>query len=299
MQRLFFLVFLLTTICLHTQFLQPFVKQIPMRDGKWLAADCYVHATSGSVKYPTILIQTPYNRLLYRLGLPLGVGMNFDSCSYAFVIVDWRGFYGSTSAAVPNPDRGKDGYDVIEWIVNQPWSNGKVGTWGPSALGKIQYMTARENHPSHVCAVPVVAAPQNLYLDYFPGGVYRKEYVDQLDALGYGMSPLLLGHPYYDTYWQIAEWLSYYPQDIHIPMFLIGGWFDHNIQLMLDFFTALQSQSDATVRVKHKFLIGPWYMEVTVPHRSEHHNRVNYLFQKLLIGTIPFPCVFLTTICVT
>ncbi|MCX7697519.1 MAG: CocE/NonD family hydrolase [Bacteroidales bacterium] len=257
MKRIFF-IFLLFVIILNAQLLQPFVKHIPMRDGKWLAADCYVQDTSGTIKYPTILIQTPYNRLLFRFGLPLGIGINLDGCPYAFVIVDWRGFYGSAAAAVPNPDRGKDGYDVIEWIVNQPWSNGKVGTWGPSALGKIQYLTAKENHPNHICAVPLVAAPQSLYLEYFPGGVYRKEYVDQLDALGFGLSSTLLTHPYYDTYWQLAEWLTFYPQNIRIPMFLIGGWFDHNIQLMLDFFAALQTQSEVQVRYKHKFLIGPW-----------------------------------------
>ena len=257
MKKSFILIVLIASQ-FFSQPLHPFVKQIPMRDGKWLAADCYVNDTTGATKYPVILIQTPYNRLRFRYGLPLGIGTDIASCPYAFVIVDWRGFYGSALAAVPGYDRGKDGYDVIDWIVQQPWSNGKVGTWGPSALGEIQYQTAAKYHPAHVCAAPLVAAPMFNYRDYYPGGVLRTEYVEQLDSLGYGLSPLLLSHPYYDIYWYYAELKTFYPDSIHIPMFLIGGWFDHNIQDMLDFFQALQTQSDPQVRHKHKFLIGPW-----------------------------------------
>jgi len=234
------------------------VKQIPMRDSKFLAADCHMADTSGTTQYPVILIQTPYNRLLYRFGMPMGIGTNLAASPYAFVIVDWRGFYGSVSAAVAQPNRGQDGYDVIEWITNQPWSNGKVGTWGPSALGKIQFMTAREQHSAHVCAAPLVAAPQYKYQEYYPGGVYRKEYVDQLDALGYGMSSTLLANPHYNALWAYMENTTNYPSEIEIPVFMVAGWYDHNIQLMLDFFQGLHLQSPISVRDKHKILIGPW-----------------------------------------
>jgi len=47
--------------------LNPVVDSIPMRDGKKLAADVYIPI--GCTSCPTILIQTPYNRLLYRFGL--------------------------------------------------------------------------------------------------------------------------------------------------------------------------------------------------------------------------------------
>ncbi len=240
----------------HAQvLLNPQVDSIPMRDGKMLAADIYLPDTTG--QYPVILIQTPYNRLYYRIGLPL-VGRDLKTSQYAFVIVDWRCFYGSKKACKLLPDRGKDGYDVIDWITNQTWSNGKVGTWGPSALGKVQYLTAREQHPALKCAVPIVAAPQFTYKEYYPGGVYRPEYVEQLDALGYGMSTILQAHPYYDNWWKIAEKASWYPDKIKIPLLLIGGWFDHNVGEMFDFFDTLVKSSDPVVRDQHKFLVGPW-----------------------------------------
>ena len=236
--------------------LSPEVDSIPMRDGKMLAADIYLPDTVN--QYPVILIQTPYSRLLFRAGLPLKVGKDLKNSAYAFVIVDWRCFYGSADACILTPDRGKDGYDVIEWITQQAWSDGKVGTWGPSALGKIQYMTAREQHPNHICAVPMVAGSQFEYQEYFPNGVLRTEYVDQLDALGYNMKNALLQHPYYDAYWQYIENANMYPDKIKTPMLLIGGWFDHNIDMMFRLFDTLVKASDTSVRDKHKFLVGPW-----------------------------------------
>lgn len=259
MKQWFFFVLIHLQGYLEAQPLQPFVRMVPMRDGKFLVADCYVPDTSGLQKYPVILIQTPYNRLFYRyIGLPLGIGTNIAASPYAFVIVDWRGFYGSSAAAVPYPDRGKDGYDVIEWIVQQPWSNGKVGTWGASALGKVQFWTAREKHPSHICAVPLVASPLFTYQEFFHGGVYRTEYIQQLDNLGFNLSSILLQHPYYDMFWQFSEFISSYPGEIEIPVFMIGGWYDHTIEMMLHFFELLQQNGHPSVKDKHKLLIGPW-----------------------------------------
>lgn len=237
--------------------LSPLVDSIPMRDGKKLAADIYI--PTGCNSCPTILISTPYNRQLYRvLGLPLGVDMNINNQPYAFVLIDWRGFWGSSAAWTAQPANGEDGYDVIDWIVQQSWSDGKVGTWGPSALGRVQYQTAREQHPNHICAVPLVAAPQYSYEEYYPGGVYRTEYVEQLDALGFGMSTLLLAHPTRDWLWQWSENDTWYPADITIPMLMIGGWYDHNVDVMIDFFQGIQTQSPTAVRDQHRLVMGPW-----------------------------------------
>jgi uncharacterized protein len=237
--------------------LTPLTDSIPMKDGRKLAVDIYI--PSGMGTGPTILVQTPYNRLLYRLGLPLGIGNDINSSNYIMVIVDWRGFYGSKKAGYfGSPDRGTDGYWVVEWIASQTWSNGKVGTWGPSALGKVQYQTAQKNPPHLTCICPLVAGPQFNYDEYFPNGALRTEYVQQLDGLGFGLSSTLMAHPYYDATWSIAESLNFYPDSIRVPSFMIGGWYDHNIEVMLSFFAALQTKSPLNVRDKHKLLMGPW-----------------------------------------
>ena len=233
-----------------------YVVSIPMRDGKFLAADVYV--PSGGSTFSTILIQTPYNKNNFRNGLPLGYLQNVNSSPYCWVVLDWRGFYGSVSASIASPQRGQDGYDAIDWIAAQTWSNGKVGTWGPSALGVIQYQTAKENHPSHICAVPQVAEPQTQFEDYFYGGVLEKSRLEQLDALGYGLSTTILANPYYSNVWQFSENSTFYPASIKIPTLQIGGWYDHNIDAMIDWYATSRALFDAPVRNKQWLLIGPW-----------------------------------------
>src|SRR5690348_11126974 len=78
--------------------LNPVAVNIPMRDGKFLAADVYL-PNSDSLPRPTILIQTPYNKNFYHgLGLPLQIGFNINTSPFNFVVADWRCFYGSVAA---------------------------------------------------------------------------------------------------------------------------------------------------------------------------------------------------------
>ncbi|MCR9174210.1 MAG: CocE/NonD family hydrolase, partial [bacterium] len=229
---------------------------IPMRDGEVLSADVYIPAGADSCE--VILIQTPYNKNLFESGMPLGIGTNLDAQPYAFVIVDWRGFYGSSGANTSNFERGEDGYDIIDWIVQQPWHLDRVGTWGPSALGGVQYQTAREHHPNHTCAVPVVAHPEQAYETYFYGGCLEEARLNQLDALGYGLSPVVLANPYFNSIWQFSANNSWYPQDIHIPTLQIGGWYDHNISRMMDWYEATRNSALPAVQDEQWLLVGPW-----------------------------------------
>ncbi len=171
-------------------------------------------------------------------------------------VMDGRCFYGSLPACTANPNRGEDGYDAVEWIAEQPWCNGKVGTWGPSALGNIQFQTAREQPPHLVCAVPMVASPQTHYQQYYPGGAIRTEYLETLGFLFGNSFGAIINNPYYNLVWQIAENSTMYPDEIVAPMLLIGGWFDHNTRdnlLMFDTLRALSPAGDA-----HRLLMGPW-----------------------------------------
>ncbi|HLP14595.1 MAG TPA: CocE/NonD family hydrolase [Flavobacteriales bacterium] len=236
--------------------LTPIYDSIPMSDGKKLAMTRF--QPSGCTQCPTILIQTPYNRLFYNLSLPIGIGTNIDAYNYNIVIMDWRGFYGSAAAAYAgSPTRGEDGYDAVEWIAQQTWSDTVVGTWGPSALGRCQFMTAKENPPHLTCMVPQVAGPQYSYAEYYPGGVARTEYFEQLDGLGFGLSPTLLSNPVYNGLWAFTENANFYPDSIRVPTFMQGGWYDHNIEVMLEFFNAIRATSTG-VEDQHRLLMGPW-----------------------------------------
>ncbi len=236
-------------------------RSIPARDGKTLAADLYTNDTARPK--PVILIQTPYNKNYYRLSINIppeagGSPFPYDSAHYNYVVVDWRGFYGSKAASVANYDRGLDGYDAVEWIAAQPWCNGSVGTWGPSALGAIQFMTAKHRPPHLVCSVPLVKDFKTKYTDSYYGGEFRKEHIESQAALGLSQTALILAHPTNDIVWQVAERSSDVPDSFAVPMLLISGWFDFYPDDIIRAFDDLRERSDPAVRAAHKLIMGPW-----------------------------------------
>lgn len=250
------LFFVLVNFNLFAQLVETYDNvTIEMRDGEFIEADVYL--PSGPGPFEVILIQTPYNKEAF-VNLPMGVGQNVDGQPFAWVIVDWRGFYGSSGAAAGSGNRGEDGFDVCEWIIAQSWHADRIGTWGPSALGKIQYDTAFEHHPNHTCAVPLVAHPHQAYDDYFYGGVLEESRLEQLDALGYGLSPTILANVYYSAVWQFAEATTWTPEEVHIPTLQIGGWYDHNIDKMMTWYEATRASALASVQDEQYLLVGPW-----------------------------------------
>jgi len=258
MKKLLSLLFVSTIVANSFAQLTPTLDDIyiPMRDGDSLQADVYIPAGVDSSE--VILIQTPYNKDLFAFNLPMGVGQNIDAQAYIWVIVDWRGFYGSNQADVSNTNRGEDGYDVCDWIVSQSWHKDRIGTWGPSALGGVQYSLAAENHPNHTCAVPMVATGSQGYDQYFYGGVLEEARLYQLDALGYGLSPFVLANHYDSWIWQAAANSTWYADDLDIPTLQIGGWYDHAITKMMEFYTDSRNLAGATVQDEQYLLVGPW-----------------------------------------
>lgn len=257
MKKLLFLILLSLSINGYNQLLlTPTTIMIPTSNGDSLEADLYLPNLVDT--FPTILIQTPYGKFLHRAGLPLGVGTNISSSNYAFVVMDWRGRYANLAKANSSIGTGEDGYDAVEWIATQTWSTGKIGTWGPSALGNVQFETAKEQPPHLTCAMPMVASPHFFYEDYFSGGALKYEYVDQLDGLGYGLGPVVVGNPFFNVVWNYSQNTSVYPADIEVPMLMVGGWFDHNTNASVFQFDTCTKLSPLPVGQKHHLLMGPW-----------------------------------------
>ena len=232
---------------------------IPMRDGAALAADVYLPEAPG--RYPTILIQTPYNRTQARGWFrPVGGHGIVDRVRYAYVILDWRGFYGSRAAGqgVRRPEYGRDGYDAVEWIARQEWSDGKVGTWGPSALGKVQFMTAKEQPPHLTCCVPVVAAEGNAYEDCFENGVFREAHMQSLARLGYSAFGLLDRVQDSTQVLRLLSGRSDQVERVNVPTFVITGWYDHGTERQLGTFGALLERAGPVTREHTNLLVGPW-----------------------------------------
>ena len=84
---------------------------------------------------------------------------------------DVRGRYASDGEFRPYENEGRDGYDTIEWAAQQPWSNGRVGTFGLSYPGAVQWLAAVENPPHLEAMVPAMtfSTPQNFF---YSGGIW-------------------------------------------------------------------------------------------------------------------------------
>lgn len=117
---------------------------IPMRDAVKLSSDFYFPDADG--KFPAILIRTPYNNSRSRYDR---YGKFYASRGYVVVIQDCRGRFDSEGEWYPMEGEEYDGYDTIEWIAKQPWSNEKVGMTGVSYVGFVQWMAASGNPPHY------------------------------------------------------------------------------------------------------------------------------------------------------
>ena len=145
---------------------------VPMRDGVDLALDMYV--PKAAEKLPILLAITPYG----RTGL-YAKARWFAQRGYVFVAADSRGRYDSQGTWDPFESKQKtDGYDLVEWLAKQPWSNGRVGMWGGSALGWPQWWTA-STAPPHLIAIAPWTAPADAFEDIpYRGGAIVGPWMD-------------------------------------------------------------------------------------------------------------------------
>jgi putative CocE/NonD family hydrolase len=129
---------------------------MPMRDGIRLATDIYRPKADG--KYPIIFSRTPYNFNTWVDGKQrlreAQRALDYIKQGYAYVVQNERGRYYSEGEwdilGVPLTD----GYDAFEWMKNQPWSNGKIGTIGCSSTAEWQMAVSALDHPAHAAMVP-------------------------------------------------------------------------------------------------------------------------------------------------
>ncbi|MFZ9482477.1 MAG: CocE/NonD family hydrolase [Ilumatobacteraceae bacterium] len=94
---------------------------------------------------------------------------------FAVLVVHLRGTGDSTGAPVrDNESHDADLRAACQWVVEQPWSTGKVGIYGERDMGSAA-LHATTDTESPVAAVAAVYAGDNLYTDgrRFTGGVLR------------------------------------------------------------------------------------------------------------------------------
>jgi predicted acyl esterase len=225
---------------------------LPVRDGTKLATDVYKPDEAG--RFPVILSRTPYN----KDGLA-GVGKDGASRGYVFVAQDTRGRFASEGENLPFHLDVTDGHDTVEWVAKQPWCNGKIGTWGGSAVAITQFQMMASGTDQIDAQYLVVGAP-NLYDVVYVGGVFRKSLIeDWLKMSGFAAHALdvWVNHPTYDDYWRARDASRHY-QRANAPGVHIGGYWDIFTQATIDGFNGYQTQGGKNARGKQKLILGPW-----------------------------------------
>ncbi|MFN3802019.1 CocE/NonD family hydrolase, partial [Belliella pelovolcani] len=129
---------------------------MPMRDGVRLATDIY--RPKGDEPVPIIFSRTPYNFNSYRDGelvtRTMQTALEAVKRGYAYVVQNERGRFFSEGEWDILGTPLTDGYDAMEWMSSQPWSNGKIGTIGCSSTAEWQMAVAALDHPAHAALIP-------------------------------------------------------------------------------------------------------------------------------------------------
>lgn len=167
-------------------------QYLTMRDGVKLAADIFLPAKrKENEQFPTIIYLTRYVRSL-QAKFPFNLLKNpvlvvvpeseieyFTSYGYACVIVDVRGSgasFGSRTMEF-SPAEVKDGSEIVDWIISQPWSNGKVASTGVSYVGTTAELLLTNKHPAVKACIP----RSNIFDLYnhmmFPNGVRQGPFI--------------------------------------------------------------------------------------------------------------------------
>lgn len=249
-----FIVALCALLLLPNSFAQEANEQVvmvPMRDGVNLATNIYL--PEGDGPWPVVLTRTPYDKNRARRSADL-----YNENGYALVSQDVRGRYESEGIYQPFEVDMPDGYDTVEWIAAQDFSNGKIGIFGTSAPG-ITSNLAAASAPPHLTAAYVTVAPDSLfYRSRFVGGVFKESHsggwlreqgISEEKINAYKARAVL------DQGWIDTDFL-FHRQHVEIPIYNVGGWHDIYAEGSLYNFVYLQNEGHAKARGKQKLFMG-------------------------------------------
>jgi predicted acyl esterase len=249
-----FFVLVIALVLIAPSYAQDVEKQlewVPMRDGVKLATNVYL--PEGDGPWPTVLTRTPYDKHGADNSAASYIGRG-----YALVSQDVRGRYESEGEDQPFEVDMPDGYDTVEWIAAQSFSNGKVGIFGTSAPG-ITSNLAAASAPPHLTAAYVTVAPDSLfYRSRFVGGVFKESHSGGW-LRGQGISEERIAaykaRAVLDQGWRDTDFL-FHRQNVEIPIYNVGGWHDIYAEGSLSNYQYLQSEGNERARGNQKLFMG-------------------------------------------
>jgi len=168
---------------------------LTMRDDVKIAVEVWLPPTlRPQEKVPTLIRSTRYwrhfqygflERIMYFLALSENDGIDpwgtrtFNDENFSVVLVDMRGSGASfgNRSIFWHPDEAEDLGEVTDWIVRQPWSNGRVGAFGISYEGNTSMMLAASGRDSVAAIAPLFDVYDLRGGLFAPGGVTNNSFV--------------------------------------------------------------------------------------------------------------------------
>jgi hypothetical protein len=203
-----------------------------------------------------VLVRTPYGKdgKMFVSAAP-----RWTAAGYAYVVQDVRGKGHSEGFYAAFANDIEDGYDTVEAIAAQPWSNGAVGMTGASAMG-ITSNLAAVAAPPHLKAAYVIVAPNESFDTSFLGGVPKDK-----DTVGWlkmqGVSPDVIARSELGQVRSVfadrggpGEALKY----VHIPIWNVGGWYDIFNTGTVKNFEYLENHGARGARGNQRLTMGPF-----------------------------------------
>jgi putative CocE/NonD family hydrolase len=272
------------------------------RDGTVLCLDLL--RPPGDDAFPVVLLRTPYDKVVLRELAPGAKdGLPYDHefmhslvrRGYILAIQDVRGRFNSDGEWHPYIYELTDGFDTVEWIVDQPWCDGNIGMIGRSYVGYTQWAAAADRPRGLKAIVPIGAQP-DLFASGFPifNGVFNLPMAELLLAMGrrsfqirdfmsnvlhetkdyFRTLPIaaipeasgapvpawwdeMMSHPNRDAYWLQGSYREKL-DGFSVPAMNISGWYDLTLHGALENFRAVRERGSAEGRERQRLVMGPW-----------------------------------------
>jgi predicted acyl esterase len=150
---------------------------VTMRDGVKIPVDIYRPTSKG--RYPAIFSTSAYIKGIQtyapELSHSIEAGATFFMVKNGYVHVIGQARGSGLSQGQYNWydwEEQKDGYEMVEWIAQQPWCDGNVGMMGDSYFGRMQWLIAALQPPHLKCIAPYDGSMDD-YRSRHDGGLVR------------------------------------------------------------------------------------------------------------------------------
>lgn len=237
-------------------------EMVPMRDGKKLSV--YLYFPPGKGPWP-VLLEQRYADL--RGAETRKSFARLAAAGYVVAAQNFRGTHESEGTWVGYRALGwgeqKDGYDTVEWLAKQPWSTGKVGTFGSSQAGFAQNFLAVTRPPHLTCQYMIDTGLSLFHEGYRIGGTTRPERFKTMDAVcrnpqdNRRLLKEWFEHPTYDAYWAAEDCTKHFDK-MDVPCFTIGSWYDFMCVGSVESYIGRQNKGGPNSRHQQQLLLGPW-----------------------------------------